>query len=141
MVDIANVPFAQVPEEEQRQFTSKIKEVGSFRGYKHRQFWASILSHPSLSSVCQLSCHSRQSTTELETRLSTTTVCAYHVGFANVYNPSAQFIGRSSSRSIRRLYSHSFQRSARLWATITTMSSTRCLGTVMAVSVLPYARS
>ncbi|KAI0708358.1 Clavaminate synthase-like protein [Earliella scabrosa] len=51
MVDIANVPFAQVPEEEQRQFTSKIKEVGSFRGYKHRQFWAIILSHPSLSST------------------------------------------------------------------------------------------
>ena len=140
MVDIANVPFDQVPEEEQRQYTSKIKEIGSFRGYKHRQFWASILSLPLLSFVSQLSCHSRQSTTELETRLSTTTVRAYHAGFANVYNPSAQFIGRYSSRSIRRLYSHSFRRSARLSTTITTMSSTRCLGTMMAVSLLPYGR-
>ncbi len=43
MVDIADVPFTQVPEEEQKQFTSKIKEVGSYRGYKPRQFWVSIL--------------------------------------------------------------------------------------------------
>ncbi|RPD60559.1 Clavaminate synthase-like protein [Lentinus tigrinus ALCF2SS1-7] len=39
MIDIADVPFTQVPEEEQKQFTSKIKEVGSYRGYKPRQFW------------------------------------------------------------------------------------------------------
>lgn len=39
MIDIADVPFSKVPEEEQKQFTSKIKEVGSYKGYKHRQFW------------------------------------------------------------------------------------------------------
>ncbi|KAI0703873.1 Clavaminate synthase-like protein [Cerioporus squamosus] len=39
MIDIADVPFAQVPDEEQKQFTSKIKEAGSYRGYKPRQFW------------------------------------------------------------------------------------------------------
>ncbi|KAI0752451.1 Clavaminate synthase-like protein [Daedaleopsis nitida] len=39
MVDIADVPFSQVREDEQKLFTSKIKEVGSFRGYKPRQFW------------------------------------------------------------------------------------------------------
>ncbi len=43
MIDIADVPFTQVPEEEQKQFTSKIKEVGSYRGYKPRQFWVGIL--------------------------------------------------------------------------------------------------
>ncbi|KAI0708359.1 Clavaminate synthase-like protein [Earliella scabrosa] len=39
MVDIADVPFTQVPDEELKQFTSKIKEVGSYRGYKPREFW------------------------------------------------------------------------------------------------------
>ena len=48
MIDIADVPFMQVPEEEQKQFTSKIKEVGSYRGYKHRQFWVSITRSPTM---------------------------------------------------------------------------------------------
>ena len=39
MCDIANIPFSQVSEEEKRAFTGKIKEVGSYRGYKPRQFW------------------------------------------------------------------------------------------------------
>ncbi|KAI1787058.1 Clavaminate synthase-like protein [Ganoderma leucocontextum] len=39
MVDIADVPFTQVSEEEQKSFTGKIKEAGSYRGYKPRQFW------------------------------------------------------------------------------------------------------
>ena len=39
MVDIADVPFTQVPDEELKQFTSKIKEIGSYRGYKPREFW------------------------------------------------------------------------------------------------------
>lgn len=45
MIDIADVPFSKVPEEEQKQFTSKIKEVGSYKGYKHRQFWVTSPSH------------------------------------------------------------------------------------------------
>lgn len=39
MFDIADVPFTQVPEEELGQFTAKIKENGSYKGYKHREFW------------------------------------------------------------------------------------------------------
>ncbi|KAI0630153.1 Clavaminate synthase-like protein [Trametes polyzona] len=39
MIDIADIPFTQVSEEEQKQFVSKIKEVGSYRGYKPRQYW------------------------------------------------------------------------------------------------------
>ncbi|KAM5546255.1 hypothetical protein V8D89_000381 [Ganoderma adspersum] len=39
MVDIADVPFTQVSEEEKQQFTSKIKETGSYRGFKPREFW------------------------------------------------------------------------------------------------------
>ncbi|TBU57579.1 Clavaminate synthase-like protein [Dichomitus squalens] len=39
LIDIANVPFTQVPEEEQRSFVSKIRELGEWKGYKPRQFW------------------------------------------------------------------------------------------------------
>ncbi|PIL28642.1 hypothetical protein GSI_08684 [Ganoderma sinense ZZ0214-1] len=39
MMDIANVAFTQVSEEEKTSLASKIKEVGSYRGYKLRQFW------------------------------------------------------------------------------------------------------
>ncbi|KAI0752450.1 Clavaminate synthase-like protein [Daedaleopsis nitida] len=39
MTDIADIPFTQVPEAELKQFESKIKEVGSYRGFKPRQFW------------------------------------------------------------------------------------------------------
>ncbi|PIL28627.1 hypothetical protein GSI_08669 [Ganoderma sinense ZZ0214-1] len=39
MVDIANVPFTEVPEEEQAQFISKTKELGEWKGYKPRQYW------------------------------------------------------------------------------------------------------
>ena len=39
MVDIANVPFTEVPEEEQAQFVSKTKELGEWKGYKPRQYW------------------------------------------------------------------------------------------------------
>ncbi|KAL0571836.1 hypothetical protein V5O48_010132 [Marasmius crinis-equi] len=39
LFDIANVPFAQVPEEEKKQFDSKPHETGSFQGYKLRQYW------------------------------------------------------------------------------------------------------
>ncbi|PIL37656.1 hypothetical protein GSI_01350 [Ganoderma sinense ZZ0214-1] len=37
--DIADVPFSQVSEEEKRQFSNEIKNTGSWRGYKPRQFW------------------------------------------------------------------------------------------------------
>ncbi|PIL28641.1 hypothetical protein GSI_08683 [Ganoderma sinense ZZ0214-1] len=39
MVDIADVPFTQVSEEEKQHFASKIKETGSYRGFKPREFW------------------------------------------------------------------------------------------------------
>ncbi|KAH9934537.1 Clavaminate synthase-like protein [Epithele typhae] len=37
--DIADVPFAQVPEEEKRGFVGDIKATGSYRGYKLREYW------------------------------------------------------------------------------------------------------
>ena len=43
MIDIADVPFAQVSEEEQRAFVSKIRELGEWKGYKPRQFWVRSL--------------------------------------------------------------------------------------------------
>ncbi|EJF58284.1 Clavaminate synthase-like protein [Dichomitus squalens LYAD-421 SS1] len=39
MVDIADIPFSQVSEDDKRQYASKIKETGSYRGFKPRQFW------------------------------------------------------------------------------------------------------
>ncbi|KAI0767727.1 Clavaminate synthase-like protein [Fomes fomentarius] len=37
--DIADVPFAQVPEDEKKQFAGDIKQTGSYRGYKLRNYW------------------------------------------------------------------------------------------------------
>ncbi|KAI0708376.1 Clavaminate synthase-like protein [Earliella scabrosa] len=37
--DIADVPFAQVPEDEKKQYAGDIKKTGSYRGYKLRQYW------------------------------------------------------------------------------------------------------
>ncbi|KAI0819372.1 hypothetical protein BC628DRAFT_1476307 [Trametes gibbosa] len=37
--DIADLPFAQVPEEEKKAFAGNIKETGSYRGYKLRNYW------------------------------------------------------------------------------------------------------
>ncbi|RPD60545.1 Clavaminate synthase-like protein [Lentinus tigrinus ALCF2SS1-7] len=37
--DIADMPFAQVPEEEKKQLAGKIVENGSYRGYKARRLW------------------------------------------------------------------------------------------------------
>ncbi|PIL28626.1 hypothetical protein GSI_08668 [Ganoderma sinense ZZ0214-1] len=39
MIDIADVPFSQVPEAEQLKFESKTKEDGNYKGYKPRQYW------------------------------------------------------------------------------------------------------
>ncbi|KAJ6464088.1 hypothetical protein C8R45DRAFT_1175467 [Mycena sanguinolenta] len=39
MFDIADVPFSCVDPEEKRSYTAKIKETGSFQGYKLRQYW------------------------------------------------------------------------------------------------------
>ena len=41
MTDIADVPFAQVSEEEKKMFDGKIRQEGSWMGYKLRQFWVS----------------------------------------------------------------------------------------------------
>ena len=41
MMDIADAPFTQVSDEEKSSFAGRIKEVGSYRGYKPRQFWVS----------------------------------------------------------------------------------------------------
>ena len=50
MVDIADIPFTQVSGEEKQQFASKIKETGTYRGFKPREFWvrflASLISVP-----------------------------------------------------------------------------------------------
>lgn len=39
MFDIADVPFAQVSDEEKQAYLGKIKETGSFQGYKLRNYW------------------------------------------------------------------------------------------------------
>ena len=41
--DIADIPFTQVKEEEKKKYVGKIREEGSYQGYKLRQFWVSIL--------------------------------------------------------------------------------------------------
>ena len=40
--DIADVPFAQVPEDEKKRYAGDIKQTGSYRGYKLRNYWVSI---------------------------------------------------------------------------------------------------
>lgn len=42
MSDIADIPLSHVSDEEKANFVGKIKEVGSYRGYKPRQFWVSF---------------------------------------------------------------------------------------------------
>lgn len=37
--DIADVPFAQVSDEEKQKYAGKMLEVGSYQGYKLRQYW------------------------------------------------------------------------------------------------------
>ncbi|PFH51141.1 hypothetical protein AMATHDRAFT_59632 [Amanita thiersii Skay4041] len=39
MFDITDVPFSQVTDEEKQKYAGKIKETGSFQGYKLRQYW------------------------------------------------------------------------------------------------------
>ncbi|TCD61508.1 hypothetical protein EIP91_008305 [Steccherinum ochraceum] len=39
MFDIANVPLAQVSEEEKHKFDGKMQQTGSYQGYKPRQYW------------------------------------------------------------------------------------------------------
>ena len=41
MVDIADVPFSAVPEDEQTQFVAKPREFGEPKGYKQRKAWVS----------------------------------------------------------------------------------------------------
>lgn len=37
--DIADVPFARVTPEEKQQYVGKMKEAGSYQGYKPRSYW------------------------------------------------------------------------------------------------------
>lgn len=37
--DIADIPFAHVSEDEKKTYAAKMKETGSFQGYKPRQYW------------------------------------------------------------------------------------------------------
>ena len=39
--DIANLPFEHVPEDEKKQLAGNIKQTGSYRGYKLRNYWVS----------------------------------------------------------------------------------------------------
>jgi len=39
--DIADVPFAQVNEDEKRQYEGKMEQSGSYEGYKLRQYFVS----------------------------------------------------------------------------------------------------
>lgn len=42
MFDIADVPFALVPEDEKKRYANDIKQTGSYRGYKMRQYWVRL---------------------------------------------------------------------------------------------------
>ncbi|PIL28646.1 hypothetical protein GSI_08688 [Ganoderma sinense ZZ0214-1] len=42
MVDIADVPFSEVPEDEQHRLLSKVRELREWKRYKPRQFWVGI---------------------------------------------------------------------------------------------------
>ena len=43
MFDIADIPFARVSEEEKKIYVAKMKETGSYQGYKPRQYWVKPL--------------------------------------------------------------------------------------------------
>ena len=43
MFDIANVPFSQVSDEKKQAYLGKIKETGTFQGYKLRNYWVTYL--------------------------------------------------------------------------------------------------
>ena len=45
MFDIANVPFSQVSDEEKQAYLGKIKETGTFQGYKPRNYWVIYLTN------------------------------------------------------------------------------------------------
>ena len=50
MVDIADVPFSAVPEDEQNQFVAKPREFGEPKGYKQRKAWVSSVHGRSIDS-------------------------------------------------------------------------------------------
>ena len=76
--DIADVPFAQVPEDEKKRYAGDIKQTGSYRGYKLRQYWVRP-SHTTVPHVTLLMLAFSTSTMVCEINLSTTTVCADHI--------------------------------------------------------------
>ncbi|KAF8870498.1 hypothetical protein BD779DRAFT_1614102 [Infundibulicybe gibba] len=39
MFDVADIPFAQVQEEEKKVYEGRMKQTGSYQGYKLRQYW------------------------------------------------------------------------------------------------------
>lgn len=43
MIDIADIPFSQVSDEEKEKYVASIKQTGSYQGYKPRQYWVSTL--------------------------------------------------------------------------------------------------
>ena len=63
MVDIADIPFSQVSDDDKRQFASKIKETGSYRGFKPRQFWVRYNSNVLSKVLNSRLSHHRPSTT------------------------------------------------------------------------------
>ncbi len=72
MFDIADVAFAQVPEEEKKQFSANFKETGLYSGYKLRQYWVSFLVCRSSIKQADMGCSIL--ITESGTRSSTSTV-------------------------------------------------------------------
>ena len=43
MFDIADVPFSQVSEQEKKAYECHVKELGTYQGYKLRQYWVCLL--------------------------------------------------------------------------------------------------
>ena len=41
MFDIADIPFSQVSDAEKKAYEGRVKETGTYQGYKLRQYWVS----------------------------------------------------------------------------------------------------
>lgn len=57
--DIADVPFDQVDPGEKQAFAGKIKETGSYQGYKLRSYWVRIHLHDGHHQMSDAFCYYR----------------------------------------------------------------------------------
>ena len=124
MTDIADIPFAQVSEEEKKRFDGKIKQEGSWMGYKLREFW---VSRCTLTECISRLSMIRRSTTAFATRLSITTV-SRNLDLQNCADPESQCTGIFSSSNTQKRCDLSCRNCRRSPSTISTTSSNLYLG-------------